>query len=510
MPSITHPSQITNSDSSPYQVGKQNQNPAESPSQDSTNQNMRGSEVLKSFVRKLEEPFSHENINPDIYRLGHGKLLFYKTADGEYDSYPEALGILLELDGVELSSDFKERVAQTQKYLQVILSKNTIKYAGGIGGCKPGLIHTDDGRKLLVTTDSGWLEPVPGNWEPLMTLLKGMFTDEQYTVFLCWLHVALRDLKRCREHGPWKAKLEPSQSMIIIGEPGAGKTLLKFLLQRLFGGKSANLYPHCAGETRFNEDLIEAPLLVMDDCAESVHPRHRIKLTQACKSIQVGNEQRTEAKYRGAVMMKSFRRILILANEDSLDMLPLPIDSYADKMILLEAKRSEFVNTTGGQSKDDWSKSLEDSLAAFSHYVLNEFRIPDEMCDVRYGVKAWQNKQLLGLLKGQDEIELASMLIKFAITKKYPHRGVSVEQPYEWEGFARLLYTDLLTYAPPRQVDKLLRNPQKLGLLLRELSESESDCFVRNRRTHGNVKWKVSFKLSRNELQQLTEHFETD
>ena len=210
---------------------------------------------LVEMVRETAKLTNIESIK--IFRSSGSNHWYYSLPTGEYESFPgRILSDMLTICGIRLPDDAEQRAEVVAHYGREVLTHNNVHYAGGLAGCKPGPVSTNDGRKILVTRDSGWMPPVEGDIDELMEFFKGLFPGPAHDVVLGWLKYFVKDLQKCREFGPWKAGLLPSQALIIVGPPGVGKTLFASMVRELVGGKHADPYMNFCRETRFNNELL--------------------------------------------------------------------------------------------------------------------------------------------------------------------------------------------------------------------------------------------------------------
>ena len=454
---------------------------------------------------KVPTPVNPQDI--DRYRIDGKNMFTYEDNEGVYRQ--ASLGHLeniLASMGIELPDDKYARRAEVERVVQILLRERTVDYCTPIAGCKAGLLKGSGGTKILVTHDSGWVDPCKGDWKSLQSFLQALLKDA-WVHLMDWLALALDDFQRCREVGPYEANLRPHQSMIIIGPPGCGKSLLKYLITCLFGGRSADPFRYLIGDTRFNEEIIAAPLLVMDDSTASTSRRTRNSITQSLKNLQVIGEYRVEGKNQKVLHLRACQRVLILANEDSLDTLPLLPESFRDKAVLLEAFPSELVsNWDDVRNKELWVKSLVEGLPALACHLLNEHVIPDDRRDSRYGMKAFHSPHILALMEGQDDLGLVDLLVKYALASRNPPSSVPLpgrplSPPCEWTGTARELHALILQRCQRDVVFGVLYTAQQLGLALASFVLQRPDEYVRGRHTHGNVKWSVKFDWDREEFE---------
>lgn len=474
-------------------------------------------ETLKSQLQvqgvNVKQDGVHAEI-PEIYRLDVSSLIIYPDADQTWRTAPgSSLGSIL----TNLVKDFEGDADDWNNYVQrvrtFLLDSRNIDLCLKVAGCKPGLLSTPDGKKILVSRDSGWMEPVEGDWSSLRDYLLAMLGERGMACLLDWLHLTLDDLRRCREVGPYLARLRPHQAMIIIGPAGCGKSLLKSLIVKIFGGSTADPAPFLFGETRFNEEVASAVTLVIDDGTDSFNPMARSRLAQGLKRLQVVGEYRVEQKGSHVVMLRACQRIVILANEDATNTLPLINESYRDKLHVLQATGSDLVGKwTNEADKNAWVERLEIALPAMSYYLLNEHKVPSERYCPRYGMKAVHSERLLSLMVDDDATELIHGMIQYTLSALKPPNLVSLPgcpniQVYHWEGRASELFALVQKRCNQNVVAKALRSIQQFGTELGKLAMRKPKVYAKSTYNKGNQQWTVDFSIDYTLHRRLCDQF---
>ena len=238
----------------------------------------------------------------------------------------------------------------------------------------------------------------------------------------------------------------------------------------------------------------------MDDCTESVNPGSRTRLTQSCKAIQVGQDVRIEAKGQTPCKLKGCQRVMILANEDALNTLPMLQDSFLDKVTIVEAGPSDKLRSlTDFDEKGAHVAKLMSALPALLHYLLNQHEVSEDLADSRFGVKAYQDPRLLALIEGRESHFTRSQMIKFAIVKSQGVKlvpGRKEGNRYEWTGPSNALYQLLLGQLFSQNVLAELRNARELGQTLSKLEQREPDVYVRKTILNGYLQWTIKFEAT--------------
>lgn len=399
----------------------------------------------------------------------------------------------------------KEQWSLVEAIRAEVIGVHSVDGVMNLAGYPSGVTTLHDGMRVLVPRGMAVIQPVKGDPSPLLGFISNLLGGDgpPVQVLLSWLKRFVLDALLCAEVGPVKANVRQSQMLIVIGDPGCGKTFLVSLLERIVGCKTANPYPHFAGDTAFNGDLGEAVILLIDDQAESVQPRHRQRLTQRIKEYLVANVQRVHPKGQQAFHVHTFQRIIMLANEDSLGSMPRMDASFMDKVILLKGHQSELVSRArSDDERTAWRETLVASLPAFVHYLVNEFEIPEEHRDSRYGVKAYQDETLLGELNGIDNLgELLRTLREVYKTAILDEAGGNIiiepdpsnpgKRQAVWEGLARQ-FQAMVNLLPVEQGWRsLFKYSNSAGMLLKDLSRLFPADVTASGTVNGFKRWRI-------------------
>lgn len=477
-----------------------------------------------SLTSKLRTQLEKTGItHPSDLSAIAGKLPIYYTssdckfhfvqADGRFGSvHYHGFEAALRASGVKFPA--KDSHAFVEGLRAEVIKNNGVDLAMTLAGYPAGPVTLKDGTRLLITKGFKMICPEKGDPGPMLKFLWNFCgkREDQYFYLLSWLQIAVVNGLRCVEAGVEKAHLRPSQLLAIVGPPGAGKTLLVTLISELFDGTLRNPYPAFSGATGFKGDLASTVLLVMDDSAESVRAEARHKLAKNIKEFLVVSLRRFEAKFKDGFTAPTFQRVIMLGNEDSLSVFPAPEPDFLDKYALLRAYSSEDVSTIrDDDEKEAWMERYRQALPAFAYYLVHEFKIPEEMVDPRYGVKAYQDPDLLNELSHADtDQELLRCLRDYyvegenRVTAGKVTVTPSTEKPgtfvWLWEGHAKDFQV-LVTQLPPDQGWKTeFRNRHSAGILLKNLAEQYPEVMQRGTKVRGSRRWMLRFECSESPL----------
>lgn len=343
------------------------------------------------------------------------------------------------------------------KLLDVIMHHN-VKYAGEMAGWPSGL-HTICGNRVLISRGPKLIEPKRGNWPLLKSLIAGLLRDEA-RYFYGWMRAAYESLQAGPPFGP-------GQLLAIAGPTGCGKSLLQRLITVMLGGRMAKPYDYLMGETNFNDNMIASEHLVLDDEVGKADIRTRKHFGAKLKSTVANQEANAHPKGGKAFTIEPFWRISITLNDEPENLMVLPpIDSdIEDKVILLRATHAEFPYPSPAlPSRQDYWNALNAEVPAYLHALLR-WPIPDDMKDLRYGMKKYQNADLM--------FALSSLSPEYKLWNLILQSGVLSNSARIWSGTASDLEAELQKTSVAKQVSDLLYFSTAAGVYLGRLAKSQ-------------------------------------
>jgi hypothetical protein len=367
-------------------------------------------------------------------------------------------------------------MSELEQAIHDIQVNKSIAYSGPLAGYSAGM-RKISGKYILVTGAPTLIKADPSvDWPILRELIErllGADNGKQLRHLYGWLKHALIALEENR--------ITQGQVLAIAGPRGCGKSLLQQVIREVLGGREANPYPYMTG-AQFNRDLFGAENLMFGDEVASCDYRNRVKIGSMMKQLTVNSTQRCHGKHREAVILAPLWRVTMSLNDEisNLQVLPpLSHDSIIDKIILLKAEKPSFLD------QDDWLlrtreqnwARIQAELPGFVAF-LHSFEIPRELADSRFGIKYYQNPDLLSVLKSEaperrllELIDSEQLYYAPERTTIIPKNGPHEHMPREaWVGTAseleaRLDQTEKIKYL----ARKLLSYQSALGQYLSSL-----------------------------------------
>lgn len=410
----------------------------------------RGDEIVAALASQLGvEALSAEVIekintwardNP-VY-FGHRTNMFYVECSKSDETKSDDEARIMALDWSNFDAVLRSQYPETKIWLTkekdgeslipaikaAIIRQKFIDDAGCLAGYRQGMHTLPSGRRYLALQSQRCMKPAPGDYQPVYEVLEGLFgaDTKELLAVLSWIKIAVTDLAVAVEHGAWDKRIRPRQALIIIGPPGAGKSLFAELLKHMFGGSMADPSSYFEGSTNFNADIMASALLLADDNVESRNPAARRRLGQSLKQFLVVSEKRSHEKYMNAFSAPSFHATVFLGNSESLSALPIIDASMRDKVILVQAKNSELVSRMRTvEERAEWNASMISALPAFIDFLVNHFEIPSDMRDSRFGLAGLVDDQLLVEINDDEVLEdLYAIVMKCLVRDLLHPHGV--------------------------------------------------------------------------------------
>ena len=361
-----------------------------------------------------------------------------------------------------------------------IQSEQNVDYVGPLAGYRAGP-HEIRGRLVLVTDSPAVIQPQPGDWPTLRTVLEGMF-GEQLPYVYGWLKLSHQAVAE----GRWS----PAQVLALAGPVNSGKSLFQRLVTVLLGGRAAKPYRYLTDRTQFNADLFAAEHLMVEDEAESIDIRARRHFGAGLKDVAANLDHQWHGKHREALVLTPIWRMTVSLNEEPerLQVLP-PLDGdVADKVMLLKVNHTQMpMPTETPEEKERFWNALTAELPAFIHF-LSSWEIPANLRSPRFGVRHYHHPELLEALnRTAPEHRLLALVDDIHFRRK----GLA-PLPMAWQGTAEELERNLMgDESFRRQVQQLLQFNSACGTYLGRL-EAKPGSRVTKRTINGYTRWTIA------------------
>jgi hypothetical protein len=433
---------------------------------------------------------------PVIYFDQGAKKFWWRSARGEWVGRDKELAksYLKQFCSVSGAASKDEKISQLDRELLRVTNEDYVSYAGPLAGWREGFF-VEAGQRILVTRSPALIDPVHGEWPTLdrmfSALLAGSEAPEseeaaiidQRPSFFAWWRYSLQCLRECYP--------ERGLCMVLAGDAGCGKTLIKEMVRLSFGGREVYPYSYMIGRDNFNAEMLEAELWTVDDETADTKMTARIEFGAEIKKAVANSAMRFRGMMREAVTLTTFKRLFICVNRepDRLMVLPPMDDDIKGKVALLMAYNSkmfeEVANHSTAEKKEFWAK-LNEELPHFLHWLLYEFEAGEEL-NGRFGSPAYHHPEI-----GRELFTLSPEMILMDQIDRVLASYFSSPLNDFWEGSSAALRNLLVAEDSPLSSSecKNVPPPNWLGKNVRKLSERFPSRFIMHRTGTQNL-WRL-------------------
>jgi len=364
----------------------------------------------------------------------------------------------------------------------------SVQWYGGIAGHKIGLTSDSSGLPILITSEPVLPDPVPGNFPIIEQIISDAFpNDTALEIFMGWLSSRYKAVSA--------AKHVPAPMLVLAGEVNSGKSLLAWIVSEMLGGRTANPWKSWAGDSLWNDDLVGAELLLMDDCAGSPDIRARRAFGAAFKEAMYPHAVQLRKRNVSAVSVRPVWSVLVCCNDtpEALNVIP-PLDpDVSDKIALLHVRKVRVpVDTSTAYGLQQFQQMLRAEFSAFAQ-VLADWTVPAELRDSRSGILAWRDPDLLGKVDATSPEKALLELLRIATDVTGNRYDIWNDLPCELSSIevqARLVQSSSVVKT---QAQQLLSYSSACGIYLGKLTrDPESGVSIANTKTKNkNNKYRI-------------------
>jgi hypothetical protein len=371
-----------------------------------------------------------------------------------------------------------ESISEIDSLLVALQNSHDVDYADSLAGFKQG-VYIINLHRILVRDSPKLIQPKPGDWVCLQTIIANMLGKEQALYLFGWLKVAVEAL--------YNSKIRVGQALTLAGPRDCGKSLLQSLITEILGNRSHKPHRYMSGQTPFNSELFGAEHLIIEDEEASTDIRARRNFGTKIKEICANLTQSCHPKHRTALHLTPFWRLSISVNDEPENLMILPPidDSLVDKLIILKASKHPMpLPTATDKQREIFMNTLRGELPAFIHFLLH-WTIPESLVSERYGITHFHHPdilQALGVFSPENRL--------LEIIDAELFNSVA---PGSWQGKASELERALTAddSKVKREASKLLNFQATCGTYLGRLEKLHPDRFER-RNTNKGTRWTVN------------------
>lgn len=408
-----------------------------------------------------------------------GRFLKLGSKDIRMHMRPLGLGELAFFDGIR-EIDWPMYDAQCNRQ---------VDYAGALAGHRLGVKRNSSGKVILVTQETTDIweafkgRPKSPRW--FLSFVRELLPGDQWLYFCHWLKIALVSLR--------KGDFRPGQVVVLAGPSECGKSLLQSIVTEILGGRQCDPFAFMMGE-KFNYELAGAEHWCIADPASTTDIRARRFFGAKLKEATVNSEISINQKGKDALLLTIGRRVTISTNDEpeNLSVIPPLDDSIKDKIFLFKctpvaAALEQFKDERGELDRKALQQCVSEEVKAIRHWLVEGLKeLPQELRNVRFGVKAWHHPDLLTALSDlSPESRLLSLLDEILFTPDtvgdYNGKAIDIEKALRDSKFAF-------------QAEKLLKYDSACGTYLGRL-EKQHPQRISKREVNGSNVWIIKKPL---------------
>jgi hypothetical protein len=398
--------------------------------------------------------------------------------------------------------EFGGMMSAVDSFKAHIESHNTVDAAGALAGrsigCRP---IGGSSLKYLVTRKNTRAVAKAGNWDNIKNLLTNQYGEDQLKYLYSWLHRARQQLN--------DETYNAGHSLVISGGVGGGKSLGTNLIFIPLMGAVADAERAMCKDNQFNNDLIGAEVLLIDDVKLSRKMEDRKRFGTKIKGLTASSGNVScHPKGVDAFTLNPLWRLIIAINdtEDDLGSMP-PLgegeeDTIGDKIIMLKCFKHPlpFVG-----DRDQFAKiaaMISAELPAFAAFI-DGYTIPKDIQtgDSRFGFDEFHHPDLLAVLnQNSNERTLLSVTTSVLFNDEYRMDVLTCTTTGRkyWEGSAKDWSDALLNSKDiPHRVKSTIEGELafgdsaiKAGKKMKMMAEISDGRIVKGRSNKG-VKWLI-------------------
>lgn len=311
----------------------------------------------------------------------------------------------------EYGFDDKESAVAAKSALDDRELDGAVQWAGSIAGHRRGMSFDADGLPILILSEAKLVDPVAGKVPVIGGIIRQAFPDDdQCSVMLGWLATRYRAV-RAGIHCP-------APMLVIAGPVNAGKSLIAWIVTQLLGGRVANPHAAWTGGILWNDNLIGAELLLIDDCIGSTDIRSRRSLASKFKEAMYPAQFEMRKRHSSSIVIRPVWAVMVCCNDtsESLQIIP-PLDAdTCDKVIMLRAEliKPPVDDPSTPEGKRELQRMIRGELPAMAAF-LETFEIPEHLRDSRAGITAWRHPELAGAIESTSPARRLDELLSIAL-----------------------------------------------------------------------------------------------
>jgi len=330
--------------------------------------------------------------------------------------------------------------------------------------------YQENGQRILVSDQAQLPEPKPGSYPTISKYFSGLLKDgeedkrigqDQLNTLFGWIKIFVQSL--------YDDVYRQGQALALAGPEDCGKSVAQQILTLIFGGRCGRAAMFLNGKTTFNDDLLRAEHLFLEDDDSDITYRGRTAFGNAIKRFAVNRFQDIHPKNHPKRTFELRQRLSITLNypDERLQLLPPFTTDVGNKIILLRCSPFTFrlpVNTAEEQRR--FWHTIASEIPAFIHDLLHEFEIPLQLRHLRYGVASYHHPELAAILGESSRETIALALIEDLAPW-------NTEENSPWTGTSVALHKLLLNHpTTQKDTEAYFKHYKTLGAALGQLART--------------------------------------
>ena len=361
----------------------------------------------------------------DLWWLdGDGDKFYIKNGKGGWSKWPKTMvyKAMREMPGRVIQTKYRDgdmNAEADQVLLYAMRERRLDRAIPALAGYPAG-VYDVQGERVMVLAPMRIVEAEKGEWAFVKSVIESRLGAEQSRFFHSWTKVAYGSLINGSP-----GNYMPGQALIFVGGAGSGKSRLQHnIITPMLGGRSGNPKKYLFGTCDFNDNMIKAEHILMEDPCASTKLYDRVIFGEAIKEAVVNDTQRMHPKGKSEFEASPFWRLSISVNDDpdKLRVLPPITPDIEDKLMIFRVSPTEDLpqpetHLCGSEIADEldrrraFRERINQELPAYAWWLLNEFEIPEDIKGRRFGVEHYHDESLRGdMFEDSPANELMALL----------------------------------------------------------------------------------------------------
>lgn len=455
-------------------------------------------------MASLADDMTGGEVSEEQYYRSPDGAFWWKNKRGEWIGRPQSdFKLKLKAEGKCTTVMDGEKMSELERDFLLVSAENGVDYAGLISGWKPGYYERDGTRYLIsreipaLTPNEDWqdaLEDFPNILHLIYSVFDG--ADEHFdppeiaqsTLFLAWWRHAFRNLRNRSDDTGLRGL-----ALVLAGDAGCGKTLMKEFIRISFGGKEAQPYRWFTGQEQFNGNLMQSPLWTVDDEQADTGIKARNHFGAKLKLCVANAGVPFRAMHRDELTLYPFRRIVVCVNREPERLMVLPPleGDVKDKMLIFKCYTNDIctgLRTKSGAEKAAFFQQIVKELPHFLHWLCNDWE-PPEGIEIagRFGVPDYCHAEI-----GRELFTLSPNQRLWDLIRKYVDHVSPMGMRPVWSGGAKKLHSGMTGENSPLSKKDIEQVPawNWLGQKMKQLQKQYPDA-LEFKRAHSSNEWKI-------------------